>query len=498
LASYFLKNLLKTKTQIKMKKSLPIFFLLLSVKVIAQSGISWNMGMNISTNTYSNMHPRMTLNGAGNPMVIWGRMSDQSCFFSRWTGSVFTAPVKLSGAMPVASTSWYGSDIASHGDTVYVVMRQSPESADTSKHIYIVRSFDGGQNFSSPVRVDFIGSNISRFPTVTTDAVGNPIVAFMKFNNSFIDSRWVVTKSDDYGKTFSADVKASGWGSSAEVCDCCPGAIVTEGSKSALLYRDNNSNIRDNWMGVSTDNAASFTNGCNIDKNNWMINSCPSSGPDGVAVGDTVYSTFMSSGSGSYRNYFSKASLSSISTRSVTNLTGQITGLSQQNFPRIASNGKAMAIVWKQTVNAKAQLPILFTNDIKKGFPTAYDTVDLVDITNADVAVANGKVWVVWEDDNAQTVKFRSGTFIPITTGIMESISQNLFSIFPNPATNSVHITLANVSGKLTVNNLLGQEIFSKLIYNHTELNTTEWSIGVYFITMQSGQSIFTQKFLKE
>jgi len=489
-----------------MKKLLPIFLLLLSLKVSSQSGITWNMGMNISTSTYSNMHPRMAMDVAGNPLVIWGRMSDQSCFFSRWNGTMFTVPIKLNGTMTVASASWYGSDIASHGDTVYVVMRQSPESSDTSKHVYIVRSFDGGQNFSSPVRVDFIGSNISRFPTVTTDVRGNPIVAFMKFNNSFMESRWVVTKSADYGKTFTVDVKASGWGNSAEVCDCCPGAIISEGNKSAMLYRDNNINIRDNWMGVSTDNATSFIDGCNIDKNNWMINSCPSSGPDGVAIGDTVYSTFMSSGSGSYRNYFSKASLSSVSTRSVSDLTGAIPGLSQQNYPRIANSGKALAIVWKQTVNAKAQLPILFTNDIKKGFQATYDTVDLADITNADVALAAGKVWVVWQDDNSQTVKFRSGTYTPAATTGIPPIKNKDFNItvYPNPSNNTWNIE-GNTGSKIIsaeIIDMTGKVIFpvtpnqqNKLFSFQIENETL--SPGLYYLKIQLQNSTQNMRLIK-
>lgn len=244
------------------------------------------MGMNISTNTYGNMHPRITLDGAGNTLVVWGRMSDESVFFSRWNGTMFTTPIKLNPSwMKVATASWMGPNIASKGDTVYVVVKRSPEVSDTN-HIYIIRSFNGGVSFSSPVRVSFIADSISRFPTVTIDATGNPIVAFMKFNSSLLDSRWVVTKSTDYGATFSTDVKASGYnGPTNGVCDCCPGAIVTSKNVSTMLYRDNLNNIRDIWTGVSTNNNANFYGGFKVDNNNWMITSCPSSGPDGVIIG---------------------------------------------------------------------------------------------------------------------------------------------------------------------------------------------------------------------
>lgn len=398
-----------------MKNLLLLLFCCASICAAAQSGITWGMtGMNIAGSSYDNMHPRMALDGAGNPLVIWSRMSDESVFLSRWTGTAFTTPEKINPTgLTIAGASWMGPDIASKGDTVYVVVRQTPESMDTSKHIYIFTSFNGGVSFSAPVQVDNVGDSVHRFPTVTVDDSGNPIVAFMKFNSSFLDSRWVVTKSTDYGNTFSTDVKASGWGGSPEVCDCCPGAIVSSGNKTAMLYRDNNSNMRDIWTGISADNAATFASGFEVDNNNWMIMSCPSTGPDGVIIGDTLYSTFASAGGGTYRTYLSKSSISSGAANSVSTLATGIVGLGQQNYPRIASSGNAMAIVWKQGVSGVAQLPIMFTNDIANGFPTTYDTVDLGDITNADVAISNGNIFVVWQDDNAGTVKYRFGTYTP-------------------------------------------------------------------------------------
>lgn len=50
----------------------------------------------------------------------------------------------------------------------------------------------------------------------------------MKFNSSFKDSRWVVSKSTDFGLTFLQDIKASNWFGSEEVCDCCPGVLISE------------------------------------------------------------------------------------------------------------------------------------------------------------------------------------------------------------------------------------------------------------------------------
>ncbi|UPT68044.1 MAG: T9SS type A sorting domain-containing protein [Sphingobacteriales bacterium JAD_PAG50586_3] len=477
-----------------------ICFLFIVLLSNAQNGIAWDgMSMDIANNSHDNMHPRIALDGSENPLVVWGRMSDEAVFFSRWNGSAFTAPVKLNPSwLTVASASWMGPDIASKGDTVYVVVKRTPETSDTN-YVYIMSSFNGGVSFAPPVRVDFIGDSISRFPTVTVDAIGNPIVAFMKFNSSFLDSRWVIAKSTDFGASFSPDVKASGYsGMNAEVCDCCPGAIVSSGNVSTMLYRDNNSNIRDIWTGVSTNNAISFPSGFEVDDNNWMIMSCPSSGPDGVIVGDTLYSTFMSSGSGNARTYLSKSSISDGTANSVANLTGAITGLTQQNYPRIASNGSAMAVVWKQNVSGTAQLPILFTNNIANGFPADYDTVDLADITNTDVALSNGKVWAVWQDDNAGTVKYRSGTYTPLGTSIDETKADK-FSVFPNPASDILNIVPLN-EGKygLAIYNAFGQQVFSSQLTTTKQLDISRFSGGMYHIQITQGNNSHTQTFIKQ
>jgi len=267
-----------------------------------------------------------------------------------------------------------------------------------------------------------------------------------------------------------------------------------------MLYRDNLSNIRDIWTGVSTNNGASFNSGFASDKTNWMIMSCPSSGPDGVIVGDSLYSVFLSGAGGVYRTYLSTSSLSSGATGTVNKLKASLTGLGQQNYPRIASNGSAMAIVWKQTVSGNAQLPIMFTRDITKGFGSAYDTVDLGDITNADVALSNRKVFVIWQDDNSGTVKYRMGSYSPITS--VDPVEQNIFTVTPNPASTSIALQSDGDFQRLEVNitNLLGEIILFETFHSNftTEIDVSGLSAGIYFITMKSGNKFITQKFIKE
>ena len=478
-----------------MKKIITISLMLVSMGSFAQSAITWSAGMNVAANSYGNMHPRMVVDGSGNPLIIWGRMSDASVLFSRWNGTAFTVPVKLNpSGMSVATASWMGPDIASKGDTVYVVMKKTPESSDTN-HIYIVRSFNGGMNFSTPTRVDFVSDSLSRFPTLTVDKYGNPMVAFMKFNAAFGAARWVVTKSSNYGSTFSTDVKASGQGGGV-VCDCCPGGIVNSENTIAMLYRANLSNIRDSWAGISLNNGNTFPNGFDIDQNNWSLSACPSTGPDGIIVNDTLYSVFMNGASGTSRTYLSKSTISTSAVNSVDLLTGSISGLTLQNYPRIDRFGKAAAIVWKQRVNGADQLPVLFTNNIANGFPSMPENVDLADITNTDVALSNGNIYVIWQDDVSGTVKYRKGTFTPTTTDINEA-DENHFSVYPNPSSSEININFyPNSTTEVEILNTLGETII--LTKNKNKVDISMLPDGIYFLKVKDENHFYSRKIVKQ
>src|SRR5256885_15309548 len=101
-----------------MKKIFTLSLLAFSINVIAQSGITWTSGSNIAASALGNMHPRIALDGSGNPLVIWGNMTDQSVQFSTSNGTTFNAPMQLNPAwLTIATGSWMGPQIASHGDT---------------------------------------------------------------------------------------------------------------------------------------------------------------------------------------------------------------------------------------------------------------------------------------------------------------------------------------------------------------------------------------------
>ena len=60
--------------------------------------------------------------------------------------------------------------------------------------------------------------------------------------------------------------------SGAEVCDCCPSEIILNGSDQALLFRDNNANLRDMWASFSSDGGGTFPIGGDVDDAEWLVN----------------------------------------------------------------------------------------------------------------------------------------------------------------------------------------------------------------------------------
>ncbi len=479
-----------------MRTGLLLASLFWAVIAIAQTGITWQTPKNVAISSYSNEHPRIVLNGDNNPLVLFGNSSSNKAYFSRWTGSTFTMPMAINPSeTPVFAASWAGPDIAAKGDTVYVVYKQTPEDLG---NIYLKRSVDGGLTFSAQAQVDFINDSVCRFPTVTAAENGNPLVGFMKFNPDFSGAHWVVTKSADLGNTFSKEVMASKY-SGDEVCDCCPGSIVANQNKVAMLYRDNLSNIRDTWVGVSTDDGTSFPVGMGVDQQNWMLMMCPSSGPDGVIIGDTLYSVFMNGASGKNLIYSNINSLSDVASSTSQLVTANTTGITQQNYPRIANYNYAVAQVWKQIRNNQTEICLNFTTDSRNGFAANYEVVATSSsnsLANADVTIANGEVHVVWQDDNAGTVKYRKGTFVP-TTGILENIAQAPIAVYPNPAQNQVKLVLS-LPANFTVFNTLGQPILAQSTRNTNELtlDTSLWPNGLYFVRTTDGKEVSSRSFV--
>ncbi len=384
-----------------------VCFVLACLVVETTAQLSWSEQRDVAPSGAGNLHPRIVLDAVGNPIVLFGQAGTGRVRIARWNGSQFVQSIVNDGTKPAFYENWAGPDIAAKGDTIYVVFKQTPEEKN---HVYCCASFDGARTFAPPVRVDTIADSLSRFPCVAIDDAGNPLVGFMKFNATYEQSRWAVVRSVDAAKSFQSDTKASGFNDET-ICDCCPGSIIAGSGMVIMAYRNNASNIRDTWIGISEDGARSFKRGENIDNNGWKINACPATGPDVALVGDSLYSVFCSAASGKSRVYHSVSALHGAAPVKAPTIVTTASSVTLQNYPRLSANNRSLIEAWVQNENSRSYIMTNFTADRLKGYADAAQSVanaDLGKLVNVDVAISNSTVYVVYQDDARGTIVMRS------------------------------------------------------------------------------------------
>lgn len=389
-----------------MKKLIPAILLLSTNSLCSAQTVTWGSPTQVAITMYGNTFPRLVLTTGDNPVVTWGTTG--KVYSAMWMGSSFMMPVTLnpSGVTPFMQT-WSGAESASSGDTVFVTYTNEPVMTG---HVYIVRSVDGGTTYSDTVRVENIGSEMPRFPAVAVGTGGNPVVNFMRVDMGMGTAEYAVSRSMTGGLTFMPDVNASAI-TPGSVCDCCPGAITTSGNRHAVMYRNANLNIRTIYAAVSTDGCATFPTNTEVDLTNWMIMSCPSSGPSGVIVGDTLITTWMSSGTGSARVYIGTMNINDQQIGVNKQIFPAATG--SQNYPMIAAKGDTVAVVWQANVSGSNEVYLSYSLTGAAGIGSTVDTLTAAmtgDQSRPDVEFSNKKLHISYTDDDAGDVKYLAGT----------------------------------------------------------------------------------------
>jgi len=189
-----------------------------------------------------------------------------------------------------------------------------------------------------------------------------------------------------------------------------------------------------------------------VDNNNWKIFSCPSSGPDAVIIGDTIYSVFLSG----TKCYFSKTSILDGNLASISKLGPESTGGSQ-NYPRISHDGNSLAICWKEN-NFGQKLLVAFTEDITIGSPFVYDTLYDQSFYSADIALQDSTLHVVWQDISSGRVRYAAGQY-GLVSGLHQETPFVSVSVFPNPAGRYIQLDNLETAGLYRIYNALGQVV---------------------------------------
>lgn len=464
--------------------------------LFSQQSIAWESELMVADGAaYGVLRPRMALTENDVPVVVLGKAGGE-LYVARMNGNAFDIPVALlPGTMESYVAGWTGPDIAAIGNTVIVVFK-----AETlmDGDIYAVRSTDGGVTFSDTIRVDNHQEGRTMMPALDLDAAGNPVVTYLAFDENELDPKVAVVHSTDGGLTFNPQELISET-MAGEACDCCPPEMVINGNYQLTLFRNNASNLRDVWGILSEDNGVNFGSTANLNELDWFVNTCPSTGPHGVIIGDTAYVVSASQASSAYRVYVSAVGLSGGLNLEHALMVDPPTSMASdtQNFPRISGEGDTLVMVWEEKESSNTNVLYSLTTNgsvadlTSTKFRVHQNTAGVQ--AKPDVIYKNGFVHVIYQDLTTNDVMYRRGTIVN-AVGVEELASQ--LAVYPNPAHDV--ITIENTSGTSIeggIYDLSGREISTfRSEQPKTELRIEHLLPGMYVV--RSGS--FSMPFFKE
>jgi Secretion system C-terminal sorting domain len=445
----------------KSKITLSFIFTLFILHSFSQS-INWGNEVLVADgNIFGFTRPRIVITSGNVPVIMWGGgTGTQPLYAARWNGTGFDAPDTLTpvGVDPFIDT-WAGADMAANGNDVFVVFKRQP---DMTNYTYILKSTDGGMTWSDTIRVDGMIGPYTRFPSIAVSPTGNPAVIMMAFDSMWMNPTYVVTNSTDGGLTFPMPVNVSNVGS-AEVCDCCSGYLEIDGNTQVAAWRRNNNNMRDMWTAVSTNSGTSFPNGFDVDNTNWMVSTCPSTGPDPYLWNDSLFTVFMSGASGPSRIIFNSSNITTQQSGYTAMITPNEPSNVTQNYPFIAGSGDTVGIVWQQ--NTAGNIDTYFSWSVT-GSAGLFANIVMVNTPssgqqkNPHIAYANGTFHITYTNLSTGDVIYKTATII--LTGIEDATNTNQLKVYPNPSNGQIVIDLkpvANKAARVSLQDMSGRTI---------------------------------------
>lgn len=456
-----------------------------STVLLSQEVIIWNNEISVADGaTYGNLRPRIVLTGNNVPLVVFSHSGTKQIYAARWNGSGFNTPINLLPAgMTAYVLSWTGPDVAAKGDTVVVVFKANPID---NGNVYAVRSVDGGQSFSDTVRVDDHDAGVAWLPSLDMDENGNPSVVYMAHDSLWVHPRYVVAHSTNTGLSFepSMDISSS---IPDEACDCCPAEYVIKGNREVLLYRNNEANVRDIFGVYSDDFGQSYNSFTQLNGLNWVVNSCPSSGPHGMFRANDLISVSMSRASGNTRVYLTQTNVGSTLGTSVDfMMTPPANASGAQNFPRISGNEDTIVVAWQESDPSNPEVfcgytttgnlsEILSSKQMVNNGTTSSQT-------NPDVIFNAGIVHYVFQDAASGTVIYKKGTFGTLQLNEKEELVPE---VYPNPF--KEHLVMKGAAGmQFEILALTGEIVLDGRVGDDETFHFFNLEAGSYFIALKS------------
>lgn len=453
--------------------------------LFAQSVFVWEDPIVVADGSiYGFTRPRIVLNQSNEPVVTFGQLGTGIIHSTKLNGSAFETPIQLTpDNFETYLSSWTGAEMAAQGDTIVVVFKQNPIQ---DGHIYTVRSTDGGISFSDTIRADSHGAGVAWLPNISMNENGNPSVIYMAHDSIWLNPRYVVAHSNDGGISYNSAQEVT-QGIPEEACDCCPAAYTSNNNDHALLYRNNEGNIRDVYAVLSNDEGATFTTYDNIDQLLWSITSCPSTGPDAIIDQSHLFTVSASAASGKYRSYITKNDLTSFSVvDGAFMLPPPENNNGKSNYPRIHGNYDSLFVVWQTSENSNFEIFCGFgnANDFSL-FEQTKSQVNIVETgnqLNPDIYYRNGHVHVVFRDGSTGNVIYRKGRLSNLG---LNQTSNSYVNIYPNPCTESIRLAGNIKDNTYSIYSINGTLITRNQVYKtDNTIDVSQLTNGSYILSI--------------
>ena len=376
--------------------------------LISAQPLNFGNTFTISSGADGYGRPRISLTN-NQPIVIWRKdSSPKTIRASKWNGTAFSSPYDITSA-GVLPDSWDGPELATKGDTTYIVFTST---ATNQSSIMLIRSFDGGNTFSDTIRVSENNpSHKFRMGNIKIDQNGHPIVSYMQYLLNWTEPKQMVNRSINFGDTFIGGIEGS-QSAPGEPCDCCKSSLILDNNDIYLLFRNNINNERNSYISKSTDGGQTFNLVADLDDYDWNVNGCPATGPLGVVNGDSLLIVRRSGGTGNdeivYTNS-NKLDLNYSYNRNIDPIIGKI-----QDYPDLTLNGDTIFIAWQDNRN---NIPDCFFSYSTNGVEnlslgnTFTDSLVFGAKLNPDLVFKNKNIHLVYNDNGSNSIKYVRGSF---------------------------------------------------------------------------------------
>jgi hypothetical protein len=383
------------------------------------------------------------------------------------------------------ATAYYPS-VTVWGSNVHVAWG---DNRDGNYVIYYKRSEDGGADWGADTRLTNASGNSFR-PCLAVSGLVIHVVW-----HDFRDGNWEIyyKHSTDGGVTWGADTRLTN-----DPADSFSASVSVSGSVVHVTWVDNRDGNYEIYYKRSTDGGTSWGT------DTRLTNADGDSRYPCIAVfGQTVHIVWRDTRDGDYEIYYKRSTDGGINWEADTRLTNS---LGDSDYPSIAVSGLMVHITWQD--NRDGDLEIYYKGSEDEGLTWEGDTRltnSAGDSENASIALSGPMLHVVWTDlrDGNEEIYYKRDPTGNLPVGIgndLAGASGKQIRIWPNPASNIIHINFNNYSNLsagqvgekslLFLRNILGEELLSKQIQNgESMIDVSSLQNGFYFMSVKTGKN---------